>query len=188
MWSYEAAKAWYLINGTNQTLKGLIAKGFSAFTEKMLKKEVPESAIELMPIIQEIITEVKVQNKKLPAEIIALEKEWKGHYAQAAYWHSRLKDLKQPERGEKCFLILSLFKDKIHPIWDRLDYYKQFGKLPENKKDTKVNIEISDKAELQKELLRLRTKRTRAKAKNDMVLFESLDNQINEISKKMSDL
>lgn len=188
MWSYEAAAAWYLKNGTNQTLKSLIAKGFSAFTEKMLKKEVPESAVELMPIIQEIITEVKVQNKNLPPEIAILEKEWKKYYAEAAYWHSRLKDLKQPERGEKCFWILSLFKDKIHPIWDRLDYYKQFGKLPEKKEDKPISIELSDKAELQKELLRLRVKRTRAKNKGNNFDFESLDSEIDKISKKLSDL
>ncbi len=188
MWSYEAAAAWYLKNGTNETLKSLIAKGFSAFTEKMLKKEVPENTVELMPVIEEIIKEVKVQNNNLPAEIVALEKEWKGYYAEAAYWHSRLKDLPQPERGQKCFWILSVFKEKIHPIWDKLDYYKQFGKLPEKEKDKPINIALSEKAELQKELLRLRTKRTRAKAKKDNKLFKILDNQINEICRKLSDL
>jgi hypothetical protein len=186
MWSYEAAAAWYLKNGTNQTLRGLVSKGYSAFAEKMLKKEVPESAVELMPIIQEIITEVKTQNKNLPPEIVALEKEWKKCYAEAAYWHSRLKDLKQPERGEKCFLILSLFKDKIHPIWDKLDYYKQFGKMPEKEKD--IAVELSDKADLMKELLRIRVKITRAKKKGHVEDLTNFESTKKEIEKKLSQL
>ena len=76
MWSFEAAAAWYKVNGKNQTLKSLLDKGFSPFLEKMLKKEVPDELIERMPVLQEIVVEAKSQIKNLPAEVIALEKEW----------------------------------------------------------------------------------------------------------------
>ena len=117
-----------------------------------------------------------------------MKKNGKKYYAEAATIHAQLKFISQPERGQKCLYLLSLFRDKIEPIWERLDYYKQKGKLPEKKQEKAIEIEMSDKADLTKELLRLRVKRTRAKNKGNHFDFESYESQIVSIEKKLSEL
>lgn len=183
---YDIAKAWYLEHGTNTTLKALLKRGYSAFTDKLLRKEVPKELIEVMPKIEAITKEIKQTQKEVPPAVETLERKWRKAYSEAAYWHSRLKHLPPKERAEKCFLILNFFSETIHPIWDRLEYYKANGSFP--KVVEKITVNLSDKAELTKELLRLRVKISRAKKKGDSEKLSLLEAERDAIERKLSEL
>ena len=163
-WTYEAAEAWYLRNGENSSLKALLANGHSTLTERMLRKEVPGTL--LLSAANEKAAEAKLAARAVPERpetdaTKALQGEWRELYKQCSYWQQRLAELEQGARKEKALWILNTF-DQIGEIWEQLEHYNATGSLRAKTVVATIGYEEWDKTDLYKELLRVRSRLSKA--------------------------
>lgn len=70
-------------------------------------------------------------------DVQELELQWRALYKRAATLQQQFQHANtDAERLELVKEVIDIFEEQIDPIWEKLDYFNEHGKLPEEKKKT----------------------------------------------------
>ena len=145
--NYFVGLSLYKTFGTDEALKSLFAKGYNAYNAKRLEEELQKliTAKTLPKPVVKIVasnTETSVMPDSADAVLVSIKAEWMPYYTRMNYLRYELDKHKgnEPEqiaaRKPIALEILELEK-KCNHLWEKADYYKQLGKLP-NVKEVKI--------------------------------------------------
>lgn len=157
---YALGVALYKEYGDNAALKTMFATTQTAFSAKKLAASLTAIADALRQSAELAAKERETQSlQKTIARIdqsldnetvIALDKQAKSQYAQAAFLHGQLRHAPTDEqRKTLAFQILDLF-EAVSQGFERVDYYKEFGHLPPPPSEEEQELQSLDRAVLEK--------------------------------------
>jgi hypothetical protein len=153
---YGEGVALYDIYGSSAMLKRLFASAQSRFNAQKLTKELQQLYTQKQATAQATAPVARVAPRTLGKssstnpDVQSIESQWRKLYAEASHLHATLfACTSEGERGIKALLICSHF-DKIQEAWHQLDYFKEYGHLPEPMPPEAQELRGLDRAILEK--------------------------------------
>lgn len=141
--SFIVGRILYNQYGADEAFKRWLAQGETPDAKKQL--ELAMQAI-VMPAKKEIAKNSDVSFSKMPAGddpvCNAIQEDWKQHYTLMNMLRGKLggyEDDNSPEAIAECNVLCQKILEEeryINACWEKLRYYQQHGKLPEEKEES----------------------------------------------------
>lgn len=132
---YEAGRLLYEQFGRNSVLKRTLSHGPTMYNRSALREELTKlagTATGPAPHSAKIPAATPVHQPPAPARdiLVALEKQWKPLYKEAAYLQSQLASAKDnTQRCQMAHAILTKM-ERVQELWDTSAYVEEHGHLP----------------------------------------------------------